>query len=873
MWSVFAFAQKALAVGLPPSSCAPSPPPSVSGVWVRHRAGVRILWLSAMTLPALAEVAEDGPLGDFSTPPRDYKQVSTKALFDASIIPDAAVASSSGSSKADRPMAACATLPAARPATTAARSAPQLISHTLRLLEVAREGRRAEETATIEGGDNKVADSIKGHVVDALSGATAALPADVRAALDALLGLVAVESDTANVADDSAATSNGGATAAMAAMVELGGVPLIVQAMTKGVADEALVVASMRLLEVVVATSTELASLVGVSFGGVEAVLEGICRHRRSLIVQSVALRVLLILVRVEAARGHCMDHLDGMWLVLDVMRTHQHDNRVQAYGCHLLASLAFGSSDARELIGSAGGFGVIVGALSAAGAEPATKVVACTAVRNLAWMNATNHRRLAVVHGVEAVLAAVADHPDNQAVNEQALGALGNISFLDARLQERILSNGGVSACIKSLAAYCEKSGCVSENALTVLSNLSENDVGHIRPVGRELVATSGTLRLVVGTLGRYMGRPPLVMKSCNLLRSLCYETANRRRLGLVDGVRTLLGILDAYPVEASSAAGVFVGEGIAPGLGVGLPFVERPANQSLSAATVHSEVHWALATLVAGDDANKDALGLLGGLPKVLASMAALPTDQAVQRCGANLLDTAADGNAHNIQRALVAGALTVVYAAMQAHLEVESIQEHGCSFMIKLTAESGTTSQSLTSRGAEAFLDTVRKTHSTSPTVVSLANQLLSLIAADAAAGDGRGGRSATGRGGGASARLRSRSRAAGSDRSRGIGTRDGSRSPSPRRGGRGGDGAGRRGARDDAGGGGGGRGGGGEGGGRARRFGGLAAVEEAEAPATGELGSASGGAGGAADPPLRATRPRNRRGGLDLLSVPE
>lgn len=32
-----------------------------------------------------------------------------------------------------------------------------------------------------------------------------------------------------------------------------------------------------------------------------------------------------------------------------------------------------------------------------------------------------------------------------------------------------------------------------------------------------------------------------------------------------------------------------------------------------------------------------------------------------------------------------------------------------------MIKLTAESGTTSQSLTSRGAEAFLDTVRKTHS--------------------------------------------------------------------------------------------------------------------------------------------------------------
>lgn len=827
-----------------------------------------------MTLPALTEVAEDGPLGDVSAPPRDYKQVSAKASLGTSIIPDATVTSGSGGGKADRPMAVCPTLPATRPATTAARSAPQLISHTLRLLEEAREERRAEETATTEGGDIlKVADTIKGQVVDALSGATAALPADVRTALDALLGLVAVESDTGNAVDHEATTSNGGATAALAATVELGGVPLIVQALTKGVADEALVVASMRLLEVVVATSTDLASLVGVSFGGVEAVLEGICRHRRSLVVQTVALRVLLILVRVEAARAHCMAHIDGLWLVLDVMRTHQDDNRVQAYGCHLLASLAFGSSGAREVIGSAGGFGVIVGALSAAGAESATKVIACTAVRNLVWMNATNHRRLAVVHGVEAVLAALVDYPDSQAVNEQALGALGNISYLDARLQERILSNGGVSACIKSLAAYGEKSGCVSENALTVLSNLSEKDLGHVRPVGRELVATSGSLSLVVGTLGRYMGRSPLVMKSCNLFRSLCYETANRRRLGLLDGVRTLLGVLDAHPVAASPSAGVAVDGGVAPGLGVGLPFIERPANQSLDVATVHAEVLWALAALVAGDDANKDALGLQGGLPKVLASMTALPTDQAVQRYGANLLDTAADGNSHNIQRALVAGALTVVYAAMQAHPAVESIQEHGCSFMIKLTAESGTTSQTLSSRGAEAFLDTVRKTHGTSPTVVSLANQLLSLIAADSAASDGRGGRSATGRGGGASARLRSRSRAAGSDRSRGIGTRDGSRSPSPRRGGRGGDGPRRRGTLDDAGGDDGGRRGGGEGGGRARRFGGLAAVEEAEPASTEEGGGAVGRAGGAADPPSRATRPRHRRGGLDLLSVPE
>lgn len=804
---------------------------------------------------------------EVSTPPCEGKQASAKASVGTSIIFDAVVVSSSdGGGKADRPMAACATLPATRPTTTASRSAPQLISHSLRLLAEAREERRAEETAfSSAGSDNpKAADTIKGQVADALSGATAAVPADVRTALEALLGLVAVDPDTSN-ADDSAAASRGCARASMVAMVDLGGVPLIVQALTKGVADEALVVASMRLLEVVVSTSTDLASLVGVSFGGVEAVLEGICRHRRSLVVQTVALRLLLFLVRVEAARGHCMAHPDGPWLVLDVMRTHEEDNRVQAYGCHLLASLAFGCSNARETIGSAGGFGVIVGALSAAGAEPATKVVACTAVRNLAWMNATNHRRLAVLHGVEAVLKALADHPDNQAVNEQALGALGNISYHDARLQERILSNAGVSACIKSLTAYCEKSGCLSENAVTVLSNLSEMDVGHIRPVGRELVATPGTLQLVVGTVSRYMKRSALVLKSCNLFRSLCYEPANRRRLGLVDGVRTLLNILDAHPVAASPIAGAFVDGGVAPDLTVGLPFIERPANQSLSTATVHAEVLWALSALVAGDDANKDALGLQGGLPKVLASMAALPSDQAVQRYGANLLDTAADGNAHNIQRALVTGALSVVYAAMQAHPAVESIQEHGCSFMIKLTAESGTTSQTLSSRGAETFLDTVRNMHSTSPTVVSLANQLLSLITADAAACDGRGGRPVAGRGGGASARLRSRSRAAGSDRSRGIGTRDGSRSPSPRRGGRGGDVSARRNALDDASGGGGGWRGGGEGSGRTRRFGGLAAVEEAEPAGMEE--------GGAADPLSRAIRPRHRRGGLDLLSVPE
>jgi len=825
-------------------------------------------------LPALAEVAEDAELGPLTAERSNRKSLSgdsfSQPVTATSILVDASTPASTRD-KAHPLAAKRVEQPATRPATAAARSSPLLIASTLELLHQARSGRRAGGAASLHGGGKATTpEAVRARVVDALNGATAALPADVLLALNALLDVM----EGGGKAAGGAASVATGVPSALAALVDHGGVPLIVQALTKGVANEALVVTSCRLLKAVTRASVDLASLVGVTYGGVEAVLEGMGRHRCSLPVQTEALHTLLGLVRVEAARQHFMAHPDGVWLPLDAMRTHEADAHVQSYGCHLLASLAFGSAAAREAMGAAGAPGAIVAALSSRPSEVSLQVLACTALRNLAWMNATNHRRLASAHGVEAVLASIADHPGVLRIAEQATGALGNISIHDPRLQERILLDGGVATCIDLLVTHGEQSGCLSENCVTILNNLSEMDVGCSRPVGTELMATDGALNTIVCTLKQHGDHPSLVIKSCYLLRSLCYVPENRRRLGEVDTVRTLLGVLPSHPVGATQPTTV-VATGGDTDLLEGLPLVEKPANFASTTPAVHADVFWALTSLVAGDEPNKEAFGVLGGLPQVLSSMAALPADEAVQRHGCSVLDTAANGNAHNVQRALVAGALGVVYAAMQAHPRVVSIQENGCSFMIKMAAESGSTSSDLSTRGAEAFLDCVRKTHADSPTVVSLANQLVSLIVADAAQGGGRGGRPVAGRGGGASARLRSRSRAAGSDRSRGLTSRNGSRSLSPRRNRGGGDDGGRPGGR------GGGRDGGrNEGGrkastgvGRSSRFGGLSAVEEAETPAAGAAGAAVGGALGVApeqEPPRRAAR--NRRG-ADLLCVPE
>jgi len=825
-------------------------------------------------LPVLAEVAEDAELGHVTAERSDHKSLSgdyfSQPVTATSVLVDASTMANTRD-KARPPAAERVEQLTTRPATAAARSSPLLIASTLELLNQARSGRRAGGAASVhDGGKATTPDAVRAQVVDALNGATAALPADVLLALNALLGAV----EGGDKADGGVVSAATGVTSALQALVDHGGVPLIVQALTKGVANEALVVTSCRLLKAVTRASVDLAALVGVTYGGVEAVLEGMGRHRRSLPVQTEALHTLLGLVRVEAARGHFMAHPDGVWLPLDAMRTHEADAHVQAYGCHLLASLAFGSAAAREAMGAAGAPGAIVAALSSRPSEVSLQVLACTALRNLAWMNATNHRRLASAHGVEAVLASIADHPGVERIAEQATGALGNISFHDPRLQERIFLDGGVATCIKMLVAHGEQSGCLSENSVTILSNLSEMDVGLARPVGTELMATDGALDTIVRTLKQHGDHPSLVIKSCYLLRSLCYVPENRRKLGEVDSVRTLLGVLKSHPVGATQPAAV-VSTGVDADLLEGLPLVEKQANVAPTTPAVHADVFWALTSLVAGDEPNKEAFGVLGGLPQVLSSMAALPADEAVQRHGCSVLDMAANGNAHNVQRALVAGALGVVYAAMQAHPSVLSIQENGCSFMIKMAAESGSTSSDLSARGAEAFLDRVRKAHADSPTVVSLTNQLVSLIAADAAEGAARGGRPVAGRGGGASARLRSRSRAAGSDRSRGLNCRNGSRSPSPRRGRGGGSDGGRTGGR------GGGRDGGREeggrrattGGGRSSRFGGLSAVEEAETPAAAAAGAPVGGAVGGVheeEPPRRAAR--NRRG-LDLLCVPE
>lgn len=104
----------------------------------------------------------------------------------------------------------------------------------------------------------------------------------------------------------------------------------------------------------------------------------------------------------------------------------------------------------------------------------------ACSALGNLAALDAANKQSIATAGGICSVLAAMRAHPTNPQLLERCCGVLFNLSF-DHTNKELIADHGGVEAIIKAMNDWPKESG-LQHYAVLCLWNLGGSVANKVR-------------------------------------------------------------------------------------------------------------------------------------------------------------------------------------------------------------------------------------------------------------------------------------------------------------------------------------------------------------------------------------------------------
>eukprot|EP00928_Gymnodinium_smaydae_P079247 TRINITY_DN63220_c0_g1_i1.p1 TRINITY_DN63220_c0_g1~~TRINITY_DN63220_c0_g1_i1.p1 ORF type:complete len:369 (+),score=77.42 TRINITY_DN63220_c0_g1_i1:84-1190(+) len=217
-----------------------------------------------------------------------------------------------------------------------------------------------------------------------------------------------------------------------AGLASLGAVAAIVDAMEKHTQDEAVQMAGCRALRELAARNVENQAEIA-SSRGVQAVLTAMDEHRSLGGVQKVGCGVLRNVALANGVHQASIASLGGIPLVLRAMATHSGDAMVQLAGCWTLFCLAVRNATTAGQILAEGGLKAVLLAMEASLRDEAVQEAGCWALKALAeaapQKGAATKQSLAAeladLGAAEALLRAMAAHPDAANVQKAGRGAL----------------------------------------------------------------------------------------------------------------------------------------------------------------------------------------------------------------------------------------------------------------------------------------------------------------------------------------------------------------------------------------------------------------------------------------------------------------
>lgn len=469
-------------------------------------------------------------------------------------------------------------------------------------------------------------------------------------------------------------------------------------------------------------------------FEGVNAILDTIRFHLSNVQAQTHGMRAFRNLTWSSMNRAR-FRALGALGCLVQSMLVHPSDAKLQEYAASTIAHVVEDCCKSRKVIGSAGGIGAITNAMRAFGSNAALQTECSLSVRNLSLNCFPNAVAFRESDTIDLIFSAMRSHPRLPVLLNQALGAVGNIFALDEAARNAFLGNEKFEArlllIVGALDSYPADAE-IAQNGCAILLQLcvfeSTADITNVRRfIG---IANSAQALVTVLKCAIELRNHQTLQQVCLLIQFLCAAEESRGELGRADCVHVLLAAIEA---NATSEEHVCV-------------FLLVTLSAALS-----------------GDDTNKVIFSNANGAVHIHNMMSANSNTQRIQEEACTLLDNAADGQQEttanlmsNKQESIAAIARAMADFPMSA-----SLQESGCSVLVKIAGVSAEDSSEIVTLGARAAVEKARSNHAGNPAVESLANQLMSLLTADSFR---RGGRGVTPKGS-ASSRLRSRSRTVG------------------------------------------------------------------------------------------------------------
>jgi hypothetical protein len=208
-----------------------------------------------------------------------------------------------------------------------------------------------------------------------------------------------------------------------------------------------------------------------------------------------------------------------GIDLVAATMGQYAHYPGIQTEGCTLLANCAFASEENKRIITDNFGIDLIVTAMKQFPADADLQCRGCLALRNLTFGMPDVVARCCLQGGLSAVLSAIADHPDNIPVVEQAAVALGNmiLSGDSSRNVEHLISNPGYAEIILGTLRRHSDSDPIQCNILSVLEAIAKESSGSL-----EHLAEAGVVESVVAAMRICITKPRVLHRGAAVLHAM---------------------------------------------------------------------------------------------------------------------------------------------------------------------------------------------------------------------------------------------------------------------------------------------------------------------------------------------------------------
>jgi len=245
-------------------------------------------------------------------------------------------------------------------------------------------------------------------------------------------------------------------------------------------------------------------------------IISAVFNHADSPSINEFAVDTLLYLCSSDRTNQKRLVEANGVGIIVDCMKKHPHQVKVQSNVCGLLWVLSSDADDVKRLVADGGGITLMLETMKEHSNDMKVVKNACGALACLSSNNAPIKKQLIEGGGVGLILSCLKEHPKNAGVAQWGLAALINLTADsgDAKTADLIGLNGtkessttdviaeagGLELILAMMKIHISNVSVV-KNACGALVNLLETSVEN-----HKIVNSAGGLKTISEVVTRHM-------------------------------------------------------------------------------------------------------------------------------------------------------------------------------------------------------------------------------------------------------------------------------------------------------------------------------------------------------------------------------